>query len=316
MLWKPFYINGCETSFSDADVVSLKKYVESLHELRIYDTATFFTQIKEDVLPNDTSKKPLRDYKELQEDWNILWKMVKALRSSDPRAAAGTTERRKINSRKQKAFVKKVFDELHRNEARNRGEDNFIAEVSSAGDGTVGRESNKGSNGSNLSNSQQLKQNTGRKKIAKPGRRNVVDDPQVQEEVSSLIENNKYITIAEIAIETGLAKTTIYHIIDRLKNREKRRLVRRGSKNKGYWKFLKEGVEQLSNKEIQRRRRENVLFFIRENSQIKIAQLASKIGLSSPAISNIIRELKDGDYLVREGSHLKVLKGGEQYYDL
>ena len=300
LLWKPFYVNGCEDTFLDGDIIPLKKYVEALHDLRIYDTVTFITRKKESDFPDGISERPLRDYKELQGDLNILWEKVKALRSSGPREIEG------------------AFDELHRDEEPVITEELVTLEVFPKDEGTEVYIS-EDSNGSNSSDNQQPKKNTGRRRIVKYSGVRVADDPQVQEEVSSLIENNKYITIAEIAMETGLAKTTIYYIIDTFKNRKGRRLVRRGSRNnKGYWIFFKEGegVEQLSNEEIQRRRRENILFFIRENSQIKTAQLAGKIGVSPSTISNIIRELKDDDYLLRDGLHLKVLKGGEQYYDL
>lgn len=128
LLWQPFYVNGCERAFED--VMPLKDFVEALHELSIYDTVTFITRKKEDELSDGMSRKPLRDYKELQGDWNILWEMVKKLRSIEgSEKPLSTKDREKVSAREQEAFENEMFDELRRNETRDREEDIFIDET-------------------------------------------------------------------------------------------------------------------------------------------------------------------------------------------
>ena len=240
-LWVPSHaseksssLGRCPKTFSDKrnseqiisleQVMSLEELVQFLHELGIYSTADFIIRKNEGELPEEISD--LLAHPELKGKRDTLWEKVREFKETE-----GAANRKKISPVEHEAFIEEVFDELHRDGEKVVDEESLTFEVFPRDEVTEVIVS-EDSNGDNLSNNQKPKKNAGRRKIVKSNGISVVDDPQVHEEVSSLIENNKYITIAEIAIETGLANTTIYHIIDKLKKRK--RLVRRGSRNKGY----------------------------------------------------------------------------------
>ena len=112
-------------------------------------------------------------------------------------------------------------------------------------------------------------------------------------------ENGK-ITIAEMAEEMGLSKTTINEVISALK--QEGRLARIGGNKSGYWQALQEG-ESPDAYDPYKERTKRLLELIAENGKITIAEMAEEMGLSKNAINKMIAVLKQEGRLARIGGN-------------
>lgn len=62
-----------------------------------------------------------------------------------------------------------------------------------------------------------------------------------QDKILALMNQDKYISVSTIARHIGCSARTIYRDIDCLKS--KRKLLRVGDENNGYWQLLQENIE-------------------------------------------------------------------------
>lgn len=123
---------------------------------------------------------------------------------------------------------------------------------------------------------------------------------QRKEQFLALIEENKEITAAEIAVEmevrfkTEITIHAVYYTLDRLQ--KENRLARVGK----HWEILKEGAEPSL--DPLEHKKEEILAAITENDKIPIIEIADKVELTKGVTVRFIDALKDEERLAYVGS--------------
>ncbi len=121
-----------------------------------------------------------------------------------------------------------------------------------------------------------------------------------EQKIIDLIKKNPNSTIAEMAKAIGISTTAIENNLKKLK--DKKIIHRQGSDKKGHFILtsqkelgVKLGVKLGVNEQ-------KVLQFLSKTPGISILELSQEIGISTTAIENNLKKLKDKDLIKREGS--------------
>ena len=121
-----------------------------------------------------------------------------------------------------------------------------------------------------------------------------------KEKVVELIQQNKRITVSELAEKIGVSEGFMYTVLVELKNEERIERVHIIGQG-GFYRIPEEGDTPLSLEEQKKQRDDKVVELMRKYERITIEQLAEKMGVSEGLISKIIRKLKDEKRIERVG---------------
>ena len=271
LLWNPSQATNslqCKKAFQNEDglddLLSLKKFLQVLIELKVYSTVDFITLKTEGELPEGIPDKPLRTYSELQGKWNNLWDRVHEIRLS---RGENITRQRNLNSRESQTLNKKT------NDVQVQGKNQLV------------------------------KIETHKTKSRKPRRRKqnqpiLISQEKRKEKTLALIAENPRISILELAQKIGVSTPTVDKMIALLK--KEGRLTRIGPANNGYWEILEKGATPTPY-DSPAERKEKTLVLTAENPRISIPELAQKIGVSTPTVDKMIALLKKEGRLARIG---------------
>ena len=326
LLFQPSYANerpdlincGKDVFYSDEEtvekIVPFEEYILTLRSLEVNDTKGLFDLKENGWLPPGVPGDPVKSYNELQiypdrnENMKILWKIVRRFQDWGQEDTAG---RRKMTKKERQLFVREVQDFLE-NEAAG-----IVDEDESEGEGIIGEDEDEEIGSEEVGNGNEKIENEAGEVHNKDGKS--ADQKQTaaktisqgyfrqrkrRQDIISLIRVNNKITAAEMAKKLGVSKQTIDSDIREferdLNNVQKVRLIRIGSSLNGHWHIVEKGVK-YSIKDFYEQRKKKILFLMWKKSKIKRDELAKELGVSSPTISNIIRELKDEGRLDKEG---------------
>ena len=118
-----------------------------------------------------------------------------------------------------------------------------------------------------------------------------------KEKILALMKEKPQIKIAEIAKALGMNRSSINTDIKELKEEE--RLLRVGGRSHdGYWQIPEKEKVYTDPRE---ERKEKILALMKEKPQIKIAEIAKALGMSTRSIRNHIKQLKEEGRLLRMG---------------